>query len=121
MVDSNIDIFEMSDEESVSNFKRLENSEKIIRTNGPGPATIPVDKWKYVSVTSSICKSLKNAKPSNMWCHYCEKNKHKKADFRAINEFKLQTRLALKPKLDPERILCLSMSFFEEIDALKGI
>jgi hypothetical protein len=40
---SNIDIFEMSYEESVSYSKRLENLEKIRRTNGPNPSSLPVD------------------------------------------------------------------------------
>jgi hypothetical protein len=35
MVNANIEIIEMSHEESVSYFKRLENLEKIKRTNGP--------------------------------------------------------------------------------------
>jgi hypothetical protein len=43
MVNSNIDIFEMSYEEYVSYFKRLENLEKIRRTNGPSPASLPAD------------------------------------------------------------------------------
>jgi hypothetical protein len=43
MVNANIDIFEMTYEESVSYFKRLENLEKIKRTNGPNPSSLPVD------------------------------------------------------------------------------
>jgi hypothetical protein len=43
MVNANIEIFEMSYEESVSYFKRLENLEKIRRTNGPNPSSLPVD------------------------------------------------------------------------------
>jgi hypothetical protein len=43
MVNANIDIFEMSYEESVSYFKRLENLDKIRRTNGPNPSSLPVD------------------------------------------------------------------------------
>jgi hypothetical protein len=43
MVDSNIEIFEISHEKSVSYFKSLENLGKIRRTNGPGPAKLPVD------------------------------------------------------------------------------
>jgi hypothetical protein len=46
MVNANIDIFEMSYEESVSDFKRLENLEKIKRTNGPNPSSLPVDNKK---------------------------------------------------------------------------
>jgi hypothetical protein len=42
MVNANIDIFEMTHEESVSYFKRLENLEKIRCTNGPNPSSLPV-------------------------------------------------------------------------------
>jgi hypothetical protein len=65
MVNANIDIFEMSYEESVSCFKRLENLEKIRRTNGPNPSSLSVDSKK--PVTSSVGKS-KNHKGSNKWC-----------------------------------------------------
>jgi hypothetical protein len=40
MVNANIDIFEMTYEESVSYFKRLENLEKIRRTNGPNASSL---------------------------------------------------------------------------------
>jgi hypothetical protein len=43
VVNANIDIFEMSYEESVSHFKRLNNLENIRRTNGPNPSSLPVD------------------------------------------------------------------------------
>jgi hypothetical protein len=43
MVNANIDIFEISYEESVSYFKCLENLEKIRCTNGPNPSSLPVD------------------------------------------------------------------------------
>jgi hypothetical protein len=43
MVNANIDIFEMTYEESVSYFKRLENLEKIRRTNRPNPSSLPVN------------------------------------------------------------------------------
>jgi hypothetical protein len=82
--------FGMSFKESVSYFKGLENLEKIRRTNGPDPSSLPVDNKKRVSVTSSVGKSSKNQKGSNMWCHYCDKNNHNKADFRAIAKFKQQ-------------------------------
>jgi hypothetical protein len=42
-VNAKIDIFEMPYEESVSYFKPLENLEKIRRTNGPNPSSLPVD------------------------------------------------------------------------------
>jgi hypothetical protein len=105
MVNVNIDIFEMTYKESVSYFKRLENLEKIRRSNGPNPSSLPVDNKKRVSVTSSVDKSSKNHKGSNMWCHYCDKNNHNTADSRAIENLNSRKRLALKPKLDPERSL----------------
>jgi hypothetical protein len=66
MVNANIDIFEMSYQESVSNFKRLENLEKVKRTNGPNLSSLPVDNKKTVSVTSNVGKSSKNHKGSNI-------------------------------------------------------
>jgi hypothetical protein len=42
MVNANIDIFEMTYEESVSYFKRLENLEKIRRYNGPNYSSLPI-------------------------------------------------------------------------------
>jgi hypothetical protein len=50
MVNSNIDIFEMTYEESVSSFKRLENLEKIMRINGPNHSSLPIDDKKRVSL-----------------------------------------------------------------------
>jgi hypothetical protein len=49
MVNSNIDIFEMSYEESVSYFKCLENLEKIRHTKGPNPSSLTVDNEKRFS------------------------------------------------------------------------
>jgi hypothetical protein len=95
MVNVNIDIFEMSYEESVSYFKRLENLEKIRRTNGPNPSSLPVDNKKRVFVTSSVGKSSKNNKGSNMWCHYCDKNNHNTADCREIAKFKAEKEQGL--------------------------
>jgi hypothetical protein len=46
MINANIDIFEMSYEESVSYFKLLENFENIRRINGPNPSSLPVDNKK---------------------------------------------------------------------------
>jgi hypothetical protein len=88
VVNANIDIFEISYEESVSYFKRLENLEKIRHTNGPNPSALPVDNKK--PVTSSVGKSSKNHKGSNMWCYYCDKNNHNMADCRANAKFKQQ-------------------------------
>jgi hypothetical protein len=80
MVNANIDIFEMTYEESVSYFKSLEKLEKIKHTNGLNPSSLPLNNKKRVSVTSNVGKSSKNHKGSNMWCHYCDKNNHNTAD-----------------------------------------
>jgi hypothetical protein len=66
----------MSCEESVPYFKLLENLEKIRRTSGPNPSSQPVNNKKYDNITSSVDQSSKNPKGFNMWCHYCDKNKH---------------------------------------------
>jgi hypothetical protein len=119
MVNANIDIFEMTHEESVSYFKRLENLEKIRRTNGPNPSLLPLDNKKGDSVTSSVCKSSKNHKGSNMWCHYCDKNNHNTADCRAIAKFKQQknNKACFEAKAGPGK---KSLAFlFKEINALK--
>jgi hypothetical protein len=87
-----IDIFEMSYEESVSYFKRLENLEKIRRTNNPNPSSLPVDSKKTVSVTSSVGKSSKNYKGYNICCNYCDKYSHITDDCRAITKFKQQKK-----------------------------
>jgi hypothetical protein len=70
----------MSYEESVSYFKHLLNLEKIRHTNGLNPSLLPVDIKKRVPVTSSVGKSSKYHKGSNMWCHYCDKYNHNTAD-----------------------------------------
>jgi hypothetical protein len=117
MVNANIDIFEMSYEELVSYFKRLENLEKIRRTKGPNPSSLPVYNKKRVSVTCSVGKSSKNHKGSNMWCHYCDKNNHNTADCRANAKFKQQKKAHFETKAGPGKE---SLAFlFEEIHALK--
>jgi hypothetical protein len=121
MVDTNIKIFEMSYEESVSYFKHLENLENIRRTNGHNPSSLPVDNKKRVSVTSSVEKSTKNHKVSNMRCHYCDKNNHSTADSRVITKFKQQKKAHFKSKAG-SRMMSLTFLFlflFEEINALK--
>jgi hypothetical protein len=115
MVNANIDIFEMTYEESVSYFKHLENLEKIRRTNGPNPSSLPVDNKK--SVTSSVGKSSKNHKGSNMSCHYCDKNNHNTADFRAIAKFKQQKKACFEAKAGPGKKYLVFL--FEEINSPK--
>jgi hypothetical protein len=117
MVHAKIDIFEMNHEESVSYFKQLENLEKIRRNNSPNPSSIPVDNKKYIS--SSVGKSSKNHKGSNMWCHYCDKNNHNTADCRAVAKFKQQknNKACFEAKAGPRK---KSLAFlFKEINALK--
>jgi hypothetical protein len=103
-------------EESVSYFKRLENLEKIRRTSGPGPATLPVDNKKSTSVTSGLGKSSKNPMVSNAWCHYCAKNSHNKANCSVVAKFKQQKKACFETKAEPGR---KSLAFlFVEINAL---
>jgi hypothetical protein len=101
MVNANIDIFEMAYEESVSYLMCLENLEKIRRTNGPNPSSLPVDYKKRVCVTSSVGKPSKNHKGSNVWCHCCDKNNHNTADCRAIAKFKQQKKACFEAKAGP--------------------
>jgi hypothetical protein len=119
MVNENIDIIEMTYEESVSYFTHLENLEKIRRTNGPNPSSLSVDSKK--SVTSSVGKSSKNHTGSNMWCHYCDKNNHNTADCRAIAKFKQQknNKACFEAKAGPEKKSLAFLFLFEEINALK--
>jgi hypothetical protein len=117
MFNANIDIFEMSYEESVSYFKLLENLEKIRCTNGPKPSSLPVDNKK--SVTSSVGKSSKNHKGSNMWCHYFQKNNHNTADCRAIAKFKQQKKARFEAKAGPGKKSVAFLFLFKEINALK--
>jgi hypothetical protein len=52
-----------------------------------------------------------------MWCHYCDKNNHNTADFRAIAKFKQQKKARFKAKAGPGK---KSLAFlFEEIDAFE--
>jgi hypothetical protein len=120
MVNANIDIFEMTYKDSVSYFQHLENLEKIRHTNGPNSSSLPVDNNKAVSVTSSVGKSSKNHKGSNMWCHYCDKNNHNTADCRAIAKFKQQKKARFEAKADPKISLWPSCSFSKKLMHLKG-
>jgi hypothetical protein len=121
MVNANIDIFEMTYEESVSYFERLENLEKIRHTNGPNPSSLPVDDKKRVSLTSSVDKSSKNHKGSNMWCHYCDKNNHNTANCRAFSKFKRQksNKASFEAKSGTRKKSMALIFLFEEINALK--
>jgi hypothetical protein len=119
MVNANINIFEMSYEESVSYFKLLENLEKIRRTNGPNPSSLPVDNKKQIPVTSSVGKSSKNHKGSNMWCHHCDKNNHNTVDCRAISKFKQQKKACFEAKTGPRKKSLAFLVLFDEINALK--
>jgi hypothetical protein len=103
IVNANIDICEISDEESVSYFKGLENLEKIKRTNGPNPSLLSVDNKK--AVTSIVSRSSKNHKEYNMWCPYYGKNKHNTADCRSIAKFEQQNRACFEAKSGLKRSL----------------
>jgi hypothetical protein len=108
--------FDMTYEESFSYFKCLENLEKIRRTNGPNPSSLPVDNKK--SFTSSVGKSSKNHKWSNMWCYYCDKNNHNTADCRAIAKFKQQKKACFEAKAGPKKKSLAFLCLFEEFNAL---
>jgi hypothetical protein len=103
MVNANIEIFEMSyeesDDESVYYFKHFENLENIRRANGPDPSSLTLDNKK--SITSSVGKPSKNHKGSNMWCHDCDKNNHITADYRAIAKFKQQKKAHFEAEAGP--------------------
>jgi hypothetical protein len=119
MVNANIDVFEMSYEESVSYFKRLENLEKTRHTNNSNPSSLPVDNQKRFSVTNSVGNPSKNDMGSNMWCHYCDKNNHNTADCRAIAKFKQQKKSRFQAKAGPRKKSLAFLCLFEEINALK--
>jgi hypothetical protein len=121
MVNANIDIFEMTFEESVSYFKRLENQEKIRCTNGPNPSSLPIDNKKTDFVNNGVGKSSKNHKRSNMWCHYYDKNDHNTADCIAIAKFKQQknNKAGFETKAGPGKNSLVFHFLFEEINALK--
>jgi hypothetical protein len=106
----------MTYEDSVSYFKHLENLEKIRRTNGPNPSSLPVDNKKSVSVTSSVDKSSKNHKGSNILCQYCDKNNHNSADCRAIAKSKHQKKACFEDKSGSGKKYLAFL--FEEINAL---
>jgi hypothetical protein len=56
MVNANIDIFEMTYEESVSYFKHLENLDKIRRTNSPNPSSL--SKSLIISINPCSIKNM---------------------------------------------------------------
>jgi hypothetical protein len=119
MVNENIDIFEMTYEESLSYCKLLENLEMIRHTNSPNPSSLPVNNKKQVSVTSSVGKSSKNHKGSNVWCHYCHKNNHNTADCIVIAKFKKQKKVCFKSKAGAGKKSLAFLVLFEEINAFK--
>jgi hypothetical protein len=101
MVAANIDIFEMSYEESVAYFKRLENLEKIKKTNGMAP--LPVDNKKTVG------SSVDRSKVSSLWCHHNERNNHNTANCGAVAKMKEQKNVRFETKAAAER---KSLAFF---------
>ena len=84
----------MNYNEYVAYFKRLENLEKIKRTNGPSPP-LPVDNKKNIA-TSSVGVAV-GKKKSKMWCHYCDESNHNKQRPNSVKT------VILRPKLIPER------------------
>ena len=115
MVSANIDIFEMDYKSAISYFIRLENLDKIRRTNGPAP-TVAVDN--NTSFTSSVGNSnARKKQKTKMWCHYCDKNNHNTADCREIAKAKQHKKAQHGSKAVPGK---KALSFlFEEINSLK--
>jgi hypothetical protein len=91
----------MSYEESVAYLKCLENLRKIRRTNVPNPSSLQVDDMK--SIASSVGKSSKHHKGSNMSCHYCNKNNNNTADCRIIVKFEQQKKACFESKSGPRK------------------
>jgi hypothetical protein len=120
MVNANIDIFEMSYEESVSYFKHFENLEKIRRNNGPNPSSIPVDNKKRISVTNSVGKSSKNHKGPTCDVIIVTRTTTTRLIAEQSPNLNSRKRLALKPKLDPESSLWPSLFFSKKLMHSKG-
>jgi hypothetical protein len=119
MISSNIDIFELSHEECVPYFNPLENLEKIRRTNGPGPATLPVN-MKSFPLISSAGKSSNNLKVS------CGVTIVTRTTTTWLISMQLpnsnsRKRLALNPKMEPERSLWFSFSEVKPVDYLESL
>jgi hypothetical protein len=112
MVNAIIDIFEMTYEESVSYFKRLENLEKIRCTNGPNPSSLSVDNKK--SVTSSL-RIIRGPTCGVTIVTRITTTRLIEEQLKNLNSRK---SLALRSKLDPERILW--PSFSNKLMHLKG-
>jgi hypothetical protein len=70
-------------------------------------------------VTSSVDKSSKNHKGSNIWCHYCDKNNHNTANCRAIAKFKQQNKACFEATSGPGKKSLALICIFEEINELK--
>jgi hypothetical protein len=103
----------MSYEESDSYIEHLMILEKIRFTDVQSPANLHIKNKNRISVTSSVSKSSKNPKASNISCHYCDKNNHNTADCRAIVKFKQQKKSCFEAKAGPGK---KSLTFlFEEI------
>jgi hypothetical protein len=113
MVNANNDIFEMSYEESVSYFKRLDTLDKIRRTNGPSPTSLAIDNQK--SIISSLGKSSKNPACGFTIVKRTTKTRLIAEQLPNLNSIK---RLALKPKLHLERSLW--PSFLKDLMHSKG-
>jgi hypothetical protein len=118
MVNANIDIFEMSYEESVSYFKHLENLEKIRHTNILNPSSLPVDNKKYV--TSSVSKSSKNHKVPTSGVTIVTRTTTTRLIAERLLNLNSIPRIALKPKLDSEIILWFFVSFSKKSMHSKG-
>jgi hypothetical protein len=79
-VSAKIYIFEMDYESAISYFVRLDNLDKIRRTNGPAP-TVAADNNTFLTNSLGIGNVRKKHK-TKLWCHCCDKNNHNTDDCR---------------------------------------
>jgi hypothetical protein len=114
MFNTIIEVFEMSYEESVSYFKRLENLEKNRRTNGLGPAILFFWCKDPNSVTDGKVKSSENTKPCSMRCQFCEKYNNNTAHCRTITTFKHQKKDRSEAKSGPGKTSLAFISFLKK-------
>jgi hypothetical protein len=56
-----------------------------------------------------------------MWCHYCDKNNHNTADWRAIAKFKQQKNALFEAKDGPGKKSLSFVVLFKEINAPKRL
>jgi hypothetical protein len=101
MISANIDIFEMDYESAISYFIRLENLEKICRTNGPAP-TVAVGNNTSLTRSVGLGNARKKQK-TKMWCHHCNKDNHNTAECRETAKAKQHKKVQHGINVVPEK------------------